>query len=77
MTKKEIKKLLDIKVEQFNNPEFLLNDPVGIPHRFTVLQDIEIMGFFAAILAWGQRITIINNCNKLSICLMETRTNLF
>ncbi|MBC7425904.1 MAG: TIGR02757 family protein [Bacteroidia bacterium] len=65
MTKKEIKKLLDIKVEQFNNPEFLLNDPVGIPHRFTVLQDIEIMGFFAAILAWGQRITIINNCNKL------------
>jgi len=28
-------------------------------------QDIEIMGFFAAIFAWGQRITIINKCKDL------------
>ena len=60
-----IKALLDDRVEKYNNPEFIPNDPVSIPHRFTKKQDIEISGFFAAILAWGQRKTIINNCLKL------------
>jgi uncharacterized protein (TIGR02757 family) len=49
----------------YNRPDFIQNDPVQIPHLFSKSQDIEIMGFFAAILAWGQRITIINNCKKL------------
>lgn len=60
-----IKALLDDRVEKYNNPDFIPNDPVSIPHRFTKKQDIEISGFFAAILAWGQRKTIINNCLKL------------
>jgi uncharacterized protein (TIGR02757 family) len=37
---------------------------------FTRKQDIEIMGFWAATLAWGQRITIINKCKEL-ISLMD------
>ncbi|GAB3528030.1 TIGR02757 family protein [Pontibacter brevis] len=60
-----IKALLDDRVEKYNQPAFIPNDPVSIPHRFTKKQDIEISGFFAAILAWGQRKTIINNCLKL------------
>lgn len=60
-----IKALLDDRVEKYNNPGFIPNDPVFIPHRFTKKQDVEISGFFAAILAWGQRKTIINNCQKL------------
>ncbi len=60
-----IKALLDDRVEKFNQPDFIPNDPVSIPHRFTKKQDIEISGFFASILAWGQRKTIINNCLKL------------
>jgi uncharacterized protein (TIGR02757 family) len=60
-----IKTLLDSRVEKYNTPDFISNDPVSIPHRFTKKQDIEISGFFAAILAWGQRKTIINNCLKL------------
>ncbi|RYF12382.1 MAG: TIGR02757 family protein, partial [Flavobacteriales bacterium] len=35
------------------------------PHQYTLKQDIEIAAFFAAILAWGQRKTIINKCNEL------------
>ncbi|UTA69507.1 TIGR02757 family protein [Emticicia sp. 21SJ11W-3] len=62
--------LLNEKYEQFNAPGFIPNDPISIPHRFTVKQDIEIMGFLAATLAWGQRITIINKCNEL-IDLMD------
>ncbi|WP_218778976.1 TIGR02757 family protein [Sphingobacterium sp. JB170] len=41
------------------------NDPISIPHLFTNPKDIEIMGFFASILAWGQRKTIINKCKEL------------
>ena len=61
----DLKAFLDSKVEQYNRPDFIDNDPIVIPHRFTVQQDIEIMGFFASILAWGQRKTIINKCTEL------------
>lgn len=54
-----LKHFLDRKVEEYNQPSFIANDPISIPHRFTSRQDIEIAGFFAAILAWGNRTTII------------------
>src|ERR1700710_2782716 len=65
-----IKAFLDSKVIQYNRSEFIPNDPVSIPHLFTKKQDIEIMGLWAAVLAWGQRITIINKCREL-IALMD------
>jgi len=65
-----LKFFLDSKVSQYNRPDFIKNDPVCIPHLFTKKQDIEIMGFWAATLAWGQRITIINKCREL-IMLMD------
>lgn len=61
----ELKDFLDIKVAQYNQPGFITNDPICIPHRFSKKQDIEIAAFFAAILAWGQRKTIINKCTDL------------
>ena len=65
-----LKSFLDSKVIQYNRPEFIPNDPVSIPHLFTKKQDIEIMGLWAAVLAWGQRVTIINKCREL-ITLMD------
>ena len=61
----QLKEFLDSRVDIYNSPDFIADDPVCIPHRFTVKQDIEIMGFFAAVLAWGQRKTIINKCTEL------------
>jgi len=61
----ELKDFLDIKVAQYNRPDFITNDPICIPHRFSKKQDIEIAAFFAAVLAWGQRKTIINKCTDL------------
>ncbi len=58
--------LLEAKAEQYNQPAFIPFDPISIPHSFSVKQDIEIMGFWAAVLAWGQRKTIINKCLELS-----------
>nr|WP_199075550.1 TIGR02757 family protein [Pedobacter sp. ASV19] len=61
----ELKDFLDVKVGEYNQPGFIQNDPICIPHRFSKKQDIEIAAFFAAILAWGQRKTIINKCTEL------------
>jgi uncharacterized protein (TIGR02757 family) len=66
----DIKAFLDAKVAQYNRPGFIENDPIVIPHQFMLKQDIEIMGFWAATLAWGQRVTIIKKCREL-ITLMD------
>ena len=60
-----LKIFLDQKVDQYNQPFFIQDDPISIPHRFSRTQDIEIAGLFAATLAWGNRKSILNSCNKL------------
>ncbi len=65
MELKQLKNLLDEKVRLYDQPSFIKGDPISVPHQFTNKQDIEIAGLFAAVLAWGNRTTIINNCNKL------------
>ena len=57
----DIKEFLDVKYDQYNRAEFIETDPIRIPHTFSDPNDIEIAGFFAAIIAWGQRKTIIKN----------------
>ncbi len=56
---------MDEKAALYNQPGFIENDPISIPHAYHKKQDIEIAGFFAAILAWGQRTTIINKTREL------------
>ena len=53
------------KVAQYNQPTFIKDDPICVPHRYVKLQDIEIAAFFASIFAWGIRTTIINKTNEL------------
>ena len=65
MKDNELKKFLDKKVDVYNQPSFIKNDPISIPHQFTKKQDIEIAGFFAAVFSWGNRTTIINKSNEL------------
>lgn len=67
-TKKELKSFLDAQVELFEKPEFFEADPLGIPHRFSKKEDIEISGFLAATIAWGNRKSIINSANRM--CLL-------
>lgn len=65
MIENNLKIFLDSKVDFYNQPSFIAQDPVSIPHRFSKKQDIEIAGFFAAIFSWGNRTTIINKSNEL------------
>lgn len=67
-----LKTLLDLKFEQYNRPEFIKSDPIQIPRSFTMPEDIEIAGFLTAMLAWGQRKTIINKSRQL-IGLLEDK----
>jgi uncharacterized protein (TIGR02757 family) len=60
-----LKPVLDEYVERFNRADFITDDPISIPHRFSKPQDVEITAFWTAILAWGQRKTIINSANRL------------
>jgi len=78
-----LKDFLDARVIYYNQPKFITDDPISIPRRFTKKQDIEIAGFFAALLAWGNRKSIINSCDKLMRlmnnapydCIMQTDWN--
>ncbi len=70
MKKNQLFTLLEQSYARFNTPDFIENDPITIPHRFTQQQDIEIMAFWVAMLAWGNRKSIINSGGKL-ISLMD------
>ena len=47
------------KAEQYERAGFIEDDPISVPHRFSNPRDIELAGFIAASLAWGQRKTIL------------------
>ncbi len=65
MNEKEIFAFLDEKAHEFNTPEYIESDPLQIPHRFLLRQDIEISGFFSATIAWGNRKSIIKDADKI------------
>lgn len=64
MNPTELKSFLDEKVERYNNPNFIESDPIQIPHAYTLKEDIEIAGFLASVIAWGNRKMIIKNAQK-------------
>ena len=65
LTHQQLYELLEEKSAFYNNPDFIEKDPISIPHLFIKKEDIEIAGFLAATLAWGQRVTIINKSSEL------------
>jgi uncharacterized protein (TIGR02757 family) len=65
----ETKNLLEMKADQYNTPAFIDDDPIVVPHSFSRKEDIEIAGFLAATIAWGQRKTIVANARKLMLLM--------
>jgi len=60
-----LKQFLDCEAHRINTTDFIANDPVQFPRRFSRLQDIEIVSFLSATIAWGNRKMICNNCEKM------------
>ena len=61
ITKLEIDKL----AEKYETVDFIKDDPVRVPHRFTDKKDIEIAGFMASLVAYGRRDVFIKKLNQL------------
>ena len=69
MTKTELKEFLDEKVFLYDKEYFIMTDPIQVPYSFSEKEDIEIMAFLVATIAWGQRKTIIANGFRLAEAL--------
>ncbi len=65
LSNQELKVFLDEKYDLYNRPEFIANDPISVPHKFSLKEDIEISGFLTATISWGNRKSIIKNANYL------------
>lgn len=60
-----IKEFLDEKAAEFETRDFIPDDPISIPHLFTDKKDVEIAGFLAATIAWGNRKSILKNAHSM------------
>ncbi len=60
-----LKTYLDGLVARYERPAFIADDPVSIPHGFDDEQDREVIGLYAALLAWGRRATIMAKLAEL------------
>lgn len=65
MIPQPLKAYLNSQVERFETPAFIASDPIAIPHGFEDPLDQELIGLYAALLAWGQRQTILNKLHEL------------
>jgi len=72
MKQTELKEFLDEKVALYNNPKFIISDPIQIPHKYSNKEDIEIAAFMTATISWGNRKIIIQNASKLMELLDNT-----
>lgn len=63
----QLKELLDFQVIKYNTPDFIQDDPISIPHLFTLKEDIEIAGFLTALLSWGNRTSILKSTKYLMV----------
>lgn len=72
LTTEELKEFLDEKVELYNRPAFIDLDPISIPHRYTGKGDIEIAGFLAATIAWGNRKMILKSSARMMEILEDS-----
>lgn len=62
---KDLYPFLEEKYRLYANTDFIDTDPIQVARKFTKKEDIEIAGFLAATIAWGQRPTIIKNALRM------------
>jgi uncharacterized protein (TIGR02757 family) len=56
---------LERLVRHYEQPDFIDTDPISIPHGFSDPRDQEVVGLFAALLAWGRRGTVLRKMEEL------------
>ena len=71
MNKETVSSFLEEKVIQYQQPQFIETDPIQIPYLFSKKEDIEISGFIAATLSWGNRKSILKSAQTF-MALMDS-----
>jgi uncharacterized protein (TIGR02757 family) len=65
MLSESTRELLERLHDTYNTPDFIADDPISVPHRFSAREDIEISGFLAATIAWGNRKAIVKSARRM------------
>lgn len=61
----ELKAYLDRLTGHYERPSFIEGDPISVPHAFDDPRDQEVIGLFAALLAWGRRDVLLRKLQDL------------
>jgi len=66
MEESDLRPYLNRIAAKYEQRRFIDSDPICIPHAFQSRQDQELIGLFAALLAWGRRDVLIRKLEELS-----------
>ena len=72
MLERDIIELLDSEAAAVNVPEFIPEDPVQFPRRFSDLRDIEITSLLVSSISWGNRKMILRSADHM-LALMDNQ----
>ncbi|MEF8817816.1 MAG: TIGR02757 family protein [Salinibacter sp.] len=64
-TLSDLQTYLDTLVDRHEQPSFIDGDPISIPHAFDDPRDREVIGLYAALLAWGRRDVMLRKLEAL------------
>ena len=76
MNLKQLQSFLDYKAKQYESVAFITLDPIQIPHQFSKKEDIEISAFLSAIIAWGNRMSILKSAKRMMNMMAVSYTHL-
>ncbi len=65
VSREELRELLERLHDKYNCVDFIENDPISIPHRYTDRADREVAGLLAATIAWGNRKAIVKSATRM------------
>ncbi len=60
-----LREYLDTLADRHERPAFIDGDPISIPHAFNEPRDQEVIGLYAALLAWGRRDVMLRKLDEL------------
>jgi len=60
----KLKQNLDELAKIYETKDFIKDDPVQFPHRFSKKEDVEIAGFISSLFAFGKRELFIKKLNQ-------------
>lgn len=68
----QTKEQLRLWADQYNKEDFIQDDPVQFPHRYTEKRDIEVSAFLTSWISYGRRELILRKAESLHTLMGES-----